>query len=173
MFSTTFNQFLFSAEASFFDHLMTVPNFKKILPARYVFYTCFSLVSFLVLLCILPLSLEVFIELTAIFLYSTGTIILLSFSSILFVTTKIDLFGSQHKMMTNPPSVQSLAIIIIYIFAIAVAILISWLISNQVAIYYMLFAGIISVLYCKSWFNYLYRCFYPNKYEKMELFRIQ
>ncbi|MDR0232385.1 MAG: DUF5687 family protein [Dysgonamonadaceae bacterium] len=172
-FPVAFNQFLFSAEAAFFDHLMTIPNFKNILSAKYTLCTFFSLITFLTLLFILPFSWKSFVELTAIFLYSAGTITLLSFCSILFVTAKIDLFGSQYKMMSNPPSVQSFSIVLINLLAISLVILISWLFSNQTATYYMLVAGALSILFRNSWFNYLYRCFYPNKYEKMELFRIQ
>jgi hypothetical protein len=115
----------------------------------------------------------VFFELTAIFLYCAGTIILLSFCNILFVNTKIDLFGSHYKMLTNPPSLQSIVMMVIYIFLMLPVILIFWLFSSIVATYFMLIIGIASILLSKLWFNYLYRCFYPNKYEKMEIFRIQ
>jgi hypothetical protein len=172
-FPITFNQFLFSAEAAFFDHLMTSPNFRKILQAKYILYLFFSFISFLVLVFLIPFNWESFVNLTAILLYSAGSITLLSFSGILFVNTKIDLFGSQYKMLTNPPSGQSFAILLIYTFLIALVILISVVFSNQVAVYFMFITGGISILLCESWFNYLYKCFYPNKYEKMEIFRIQ
>jgi hypothetical protein len=173
LFPFIFNQFLFSAEAAFFDHLIVTPNFKQILPAKYILYLFFSSVSFLVLLFIKPLNWGLFVELSAIFLYSVGHITLLFFCNILFVSTKIDLFGSQYKMMTNPPSLQSLIILLIYVFSMALVLLISWLFSFQIAIYFMFVAGSISILFVKPWFNYLYRCFYPGKYEKMEIFRIQ
>jgi hypothetical protein len=173
LFPFIFNQFLFSAEAAFFDHLMIVPNFREILPARYILYLFFPVFSCLILLFLLPFNWASFVELIAILLYSVGTITLFSFSSILFVSTKIDLFGSHYKMLTNPPSVQSFAILLIYIFLMALIILIFWIFSIQVATYFMLISGGISILLSQSWFNYLYRCFYSGKYEKMEIFRIQ
>ncbi|KAA6303546.1 MAG: hypothetical protein EZS26_000097 [Candidatus Ordinivivax streblomastigis] len=173
LFPIVFNQFLFSAEATFFDRLMITPNFKNILPARYLLYLFFSFISFCTLLFLIPFDWKFLIELTAIWFYSAGSITLLSFCSILFVNNKVDLFGSQQKMMTNPPSLQSFAILLIYAFTVALVIIVSVIFSTDVAIYFMFITGIISIVFSKSWFNYLYRCFYPNKYEKMEIFRIK
>ena len=173
LFPLTFNQYLFSAEASFFDHLIITPSFKKILPTRYVLYLFFSFISLSVSLFIISFDLKGLVELIAIFLYCIGPITLFSFSSILFVSTKIDLFGSHYKMLTNPPSLQSLVVFLIYVFFMLLAIFVSWLFSVQAAIYFMLVTGGISILLSKYWFNYLYRCFYPGKYEKMEIFRMQ
>jgi hypothetical protein len=111
--------------------------------------------------------------LTATFLFCSGIVTLLSFSSILFVTTKIDLFGAHYKMLTNPPSVQSLYVFLVYAFSIALVILLAFVFSPLVAVWFMFVSGVISILFSNVWFNYLYRCFYPNKYEKMEIFRIQ
>jgi hypothetical protein len=173
LFPLTFNQFLFSAEASFFDHLMTVPDFKKILPAKYILCIFCSFVSFLILLFITPFHWQSLIELTAILLYSAGTITLLSFCGILFVNTKVDLFGSQFKMMINPPSVQAFAILLIYTFSIALVLIIFVLFSSRIAVYFMFIWGGLSIIFSNTWFDFLYKCFYPNKYEKMEIFKIQ
>ena len=173
VFPVTFNQFLFSAEAAFFDQLMITPNFKKILPARYFLYVLLSSLPFLILLFILPLTWQLFIELIAIFLYIVGTVTLLSFCTILFVDTKVDLFGSFYKMQANTLSVQSFAILLVLSISIGFVLLISWLFSPQIAVYFMMITGGIFILLHPKWFNYLYRCFFANKYEKMEIFRIQ
>ena len=172
-FPITFNQFLFSSEASFFDQLMVTPNFKKIFSARYPLYVFFSSLSFLIWLFIIPLTWPSFVELIAVFLYIAGTVTLLSFCSILFVDTKMDLFGSMFKTYVNTQSVQSFVILVIFAISIGLVFLVSWLFSPQVAIYYMMITGGISILLRHKWFSYLFRCFYPHKYEKMELFRIQ
>jgi hypothetical protein len=173
LFSLLFNQYLFSAEASFFDHLMISPDFRKILLAKYVMNVFVSFILFLIFLVCMPFNRQFFVDLTAIFLFCSGPITLLLFSSILFVTTKIDLFGSHYKMLTNPPSVQSFYVFFAYAFSIAGVILIAFVFSPLVAVWFMFVTGVISILFSNSWFNYLYRCFYPNKYEKMEIFRIQ
>jgi hypothetical protein len=111
--------------------------------------------------------------LIAILFFCIGSITLLSFCSILFVSTKLDLFGSHYKMLTNPPSVQSFVILLVYVFSIAIIMFVHFLFSYQIAICLMFIVGGSSILLSNSWFNYLYRCFCANKYEKMEIFRIQ
>jgi hypothetical protein len=172
LFPIIFSQFIFSSEASFFDRLIICPHFKQILLAKYILFFSASFVSFVILLLLKRIEWESLIELTAIFLYCAGTITILSFCCILFVNSKIDLFGSHFKMMSNPPSVQSLVVLLIYAFSIILVFLMAWLFSHQVATYYMLITGMSSILTCRLWFNYLYRCFYSNRHEKMELFRI-
>jgi hypothetical protein len=168
------NQFLFSAEAAFFDQLMMLPRFRQILQAKYLFYLFFSLILFGILLFTeSPFNWGTALELLAIFCYCSGTITLASFCGILFVNTKIDLFNTQSKMTALPITTQSLASLLIYGIFFAFVCMISILFSGKIAVYFMLFMGVISSLYYKSWFNYLYQCFYPNKYEKMEFFRIQ
>jgi hypothetical protein len=70
-------------------------------------------------------------------------------------------------------SVQSLVMVFIVLFSIALVVIINLLFSAQVTIYFMMISGGIFILFNQRWFNYLYRCFYLNKYEKMEIFRIQ
>ncbi|GHT21771.1 hypothetical protein AGMMS4957_11020 [Bacteroidia bacterium] len=169
LFPLIFNQFLFSAEAAFFDHMMITPNFRTILLARYILYLVFSVISFVILLFLFPFSWE----LIAILLYCAGCITLLSFSSILFISKKIDLFGSQYKMMTQTSSAQSFTVLLVYALLISLVILISFVFSPQIAVWFMFITGVVSILFSNAWLKYLYRCFYPNKYEKMEIFRIQ
>jgi hypothetical protein len=173
LFPVLFNQFLFSAEAAFFDRLMTMPDFRKILPAKYILYVFFSFVSFVISLFVLPFGGVSFIELTAILLYNAGTVTLLSFGSILFVNSRIELFGSYSKMLANPPSLQSFVIMLIYAFFTALAILVQILFSLRTAICFMLIMGGIPVVLSGVWFKYLYRCFYFNRHEKTEIFRMQ
>ena len=172
-FPIIFNQFLFSAESSFFDRLMITPNFEKILSAKYLLYVFFTFPVYLALLCINPLNWQSFIELTAIFLYSIGTITLLSFSSMLFVDKKMDLFGSHYKMIANTQSVQTLAILLTNILSIGLVVLISWLFSSQITVYFMMITGGLFILLYQKWFSFLYRCFFAVRHKKMELFRIQ
>lgn len=167
------NQFLFSAEAVFFDHLMILPRFRLILQAKYLFYLFFSVILLGTFFFIVPMNWEAVIELLAIFCYCSGTITLVSFCGILFVNTKIDLFGAQSKMITPPPTTQSLSNLLIYAVFLALAYAVYCLFSREISIYFMLFVGVISILYRNIWFNYLYKCFSANKYEKMEIFRIQ
>jgi hypothetical protein len=172
-FSLMFNQFLFSAEASFFDKLMILPRFRKILLSKYLLNVFFSLILFSVLCLLIPLDSERFIQILSVLFYSSGTITILSFGCIMFVNTKLDLFGSHTKMMANTASVQALVGVLIYGIAIALVELVVWIFSPQIAVYFMLTTGIASIALSDSWFNLLYKCFSINKYEPMEIFRTQ
>jgi hypothetical protein len=172
-FSLNFNQFLFSAEAAFFDQLMTLPCFRKILLSKYLLYVFFSLISFPVLCLLIPFDWKQFVQIISILFYSAGAITILSFGCIMFVNTKLDLFGSHTKMMANTLSVQALVVFLIYGIAIALVELIAWIFSPQTAVYFMLIIGIASIVLSNSWFKFLYKCFCINKYEAMEIFRTQ
>ena len=173
LFPAIFNQFLFSAEASFFDQLMISPNFKKILPAKYFLNTFFSFLSYFLLLFFFPFSLQLFIEFTAVFLYVIGVVNSLLLCTILFVEAKIDLFGAFYKNLISTQSVQSLAILLIFSFSIFLIYFISLIFSTQITVVFMMISGGISILFHQKWLNYLYRCFYTNRHTKMEIFRIQ
>ena len=167
-----FSGFLFSAESAFFDHLIISPVFKKILSAKYLMCVLFSSISFLLLLIFSPFSWGSFFEYISIFLYCVGFITLLSFCSILFVNTKVDLFGSYFKMSAHGQSLQAFVTFFIYAFSLILTLIIYWLFSAKTAMYYMFIVGGLSILFYNSWFRYLYRCFNVTKYEKMELFRM-
>ena len=173
LFPMLFNQFLFSADASFFDYLMISPGFKKILTARYILYLLFSGLSFFILLFMNSLSWERFIELTAVLLYSAGTITLLSFCGILFAEKKMDLFGSFYESFTNTNSVQAIVVTLSFLLSLFLIVLIVQVFSLRAAVYFMMISGGIFILSNQLWFNYLYRCFHSNRYEKMENYRIQ
>jgi hypothetical protein len=113
------------------------------------------------------------VELTAILVYSAGTVTLATFCSLLFANTKVDLFGSQYKMMSQSSSTQSLIVSIVVFFVILLACLIYGIFSESITMGFMYIAGGVSILGHKWWFNYLYRGFFHNRYEKMELFRMQ
>jgi hypothetical protein len=173
LFPLIFNQYLFSAEASFFDHLMVIPNAKNILKARYITYVFVSAACFIILSVLTSPGPSSFFQLASIFLYSSGTITLLCFGSILPANTKIDLFGPHYKMMTNPPSGQSLIVLLAYAVSIFPVMIISLVFSEEAAFYFMFISGCISSALTACWLDFLYRLFCANKYNKMEKFRIQ
>jgi len=173
LFPILFNQFLFSAEASFFDCLMITPNFKKILTAKYILSISLSGLSFFLLLFLQPFTMKNLIMLMAVLFYSAGPITLFSFCSILFVDTKMDLFGPFYKIYSNTQSTQAFIVFLTFLLSISFMFLIERLFSTQVVIYFMMFFGIIFILFNQLWIDYLYKYFYLNKYGKMEIFRKQ
>lgn len=170
LFPLAFNQYLFSAEATFFDHFMIIPRFKNILTAKYIMCMCMSLIPISVLLILTPFTLNSIIILIAAWVYSLGTITLSSFSSLLAADIKLEL--STSNIVNSPPLGQSLVVLVSYSVSIALVIILS-LISVNCAIFFMLIMGGVSIMASNKWLNFLYMKFYSMRYEKMEKFREQ
>lgn len=170
-FPLIFNQYLFSAEASFFDHFMIIPQFKNILLARYILCLCMSLIPVSLLFLLVPLTFTSTITLISAIVYALGTITLLSFSSLLVADTKIELSIS-NLIDTSPPLGQSLVILATYSISATLIFILS-LVSTIATIYSMFIIGILSIISSNRWFNFLYKKFYSNRYEKMEKYREQ
>lgn len=169
-FPLAFNQYLFSAEATFFDHFMIIPRFKNILTAKYIMCMFMSLMPISVLFILTPFTFNSIIILIAAWVYSLGTITLSSFSSLLAADIKLEL--STSNIVNSPPLGQSLVVLVSYSVSIALVIILS-LISVNCAIFFMLIMGGVSIMASNKWLNFLYMKFYSMKYEKMEKFREQ
>lgn len=171
LYPLVFNQYIFSAEASFFDKLMLTPNFGTYLKSKYIQSLLFSLISFVIYIFSIHVQLFTIFQIICILLYSTGTVTLLSFTSTLFANSNYDLFGAYYKTWTNPPSGQILAVILAYVVPIAVVIALNHLFSERTANYFMLTCGIISISFSNQWLSFLFKCFRSKRYSKMEVFR--
>ena len=169
-FPLAFNQYLFSAEATFFDHFMIIPHFKNILAAKYIMCLCMSLIPISVLFILTPFTFNSIIVLMTALVYSLGTITLSSFSSLLAADIKLELLTS--SIINSPPLGQSLIVLASYSVSIALIVILS-LISVNCAIFFMLIVGGISIIASNKWLNFLYTKFYSVRYEKMEKFREQ
>lgn len=92
----TLNQYLFSAESSFFDRLTLLPTFQSLLKSRYIEYLLFTVFLFLVL-SLLQLILRKNDWVTvATYVYNIGVIIPLSFGSIFLLITNTLFQGSNR-----------------------------------------------------------------------------
>lgn len=170
-FPLVFNQYLFSAEASYFDHLMIIPHFKNMLIAKYILYLCMSIIPAFLLLLFNLQSFDSVLLFVAALIYALGVITLLSFISLLFAETKIELCASSRSN-GYPPLGQTFIVLITYLTTIFL-IVISSMISVCYTIYFMLVAGGVSILSSNRWFNFLYKKFYMIRYDRMEKFRKQ
>jgi hypothetical protein len=162
------NKYLFSAEGKFFDKMLCLPAFHIIFEAKYRLLVATQTLMLVAFLFVMAQNRMIILS---IFLYNIGVISLLSFCSIMFVTNKIDLFGSQMKM-TNAVSIQDLAVGLAFGIASVPVSLLSWFTSITVSMIFMAASGILVIILRRYWFNFLYRMFRTVRYEKMELLRI-
>ena len=167
--SLVLNQYIFSAEASFFDKLSLLPDVRKLLLARYVILVVASVFSYFIWFVLYSGSKSIF-QSTAIYVYSLGPILVSSFGSILFANHKIDLFGPNMKLAANSATSQSLFIILIYSFWIGLV--------NILNIYYpyitykfMFITGCLFIILSPYILNYIYFLFNKNRYSKLSKYR--
>ena len=167
--SLVLNQYIFSAEASFFDKLSLLPDVRKLLLARYVILVVASVFSYFIWFVLYSGSKSIF-QSTAIYVYSLGPILVSSFGSILFANHKIDLFVSNMKLAANSATSQSLFIILIYSFWIGLV--------NILNIYYpyitykfMFITGCLFIILSPYILNYIYFLFNKNRYSKLSKYR--
>ena len=167
--SLLLNQYIFSAEASFFDKLSLLPDMRKLLLSRYLIFVISSVFIYLIWFLIYSDTKSIF-QTTAIYVYSLGPILVSSFGSILFANHKIDLFVSNMKLAANSATSQSLFIILTYSFWI-------WII-NILNIYYpvitykfMFITGCLFIILSPYILNYIYFLFNKNRYSKLSKYR--
>ena len=167
--SLLLNQYIFSAEASFFDKLSLLPDMRKLLLSRYLIFVISSVFVYLIWFLIYSDTKSIF-QTTAIYVYSLGPILVSSFGSILFANHKIDLFGSNMRLAANSTTSQSLFIILIYSFWIGII--------NILNIYYpvitykfMFITGCLFIILSPYILNYIYFLFNKNRYSKLSKYR--
>lgn len=173
LYPLVFNQYIYSAEASFFDRLILTPRFELYLKSRYIQTVLFSMVSFLTFITISDNQHFNQLELISILLFNIGTITLLSFVSTLVANSKYDLFGSFAHSWTNPPSGQIIVVTLAYLGPIALVVLVHHFFQQTAATYFMLGCGIIGLILSNRWLSFIISCFRSKRYDKMELFRAQ
>lgn len=167
--SLLLNQYIFSAEASFFDKLSLLPDMRKLLLSRYLIFVISSVFVYLIWFLIYSDTKSIF-QTTVIYVYSLGPILVSSFGSILFANHKIDLFVSNMKLAANSATSQSLFIILTYSFWIGII--------NILNIYYpvitykfMFITGCLFIILSPYILNYIYFLFNKNRYSKLSKYR--
>lgn len=167
--SLLLNQYIFSAEASFFDKLSLLPDMRKLLLSRYLIFVISSVFVYLIWFLIYSDTKSIF-QTTVIYVYSLGPILVSSFGSILFANHKIDLFVSNMKLAANSATSQSLFIILTYSFWIGII--------NILNVYYpvitykfMFITGCLFIILSPYILNYIYFLFNKNRYSKLSKYR--
>ncbi|MCD8042087.1 MAG: hypothetical protein LUH10_03400, partial [Tannerellaceae bacterium] len=165
------NQYLFSAEGSFFDRLTLLPTFQSLLKSRYIEYLLFTVFLFLVLSLLQLIIRKNDWVTVATYVYSIGVIIPLSFGSIFFANHKHSISGLK-QVWTDPPQMQGIYIIFCYGLTMSIPIIIHILFTSQIAIYYMSITGIIGLLLTKKWLDFIYTYYiHTLKYTHSETYR--
>jgi len=165
-------QYLFTAESSYFDGLMTRPlSIYELLKSKYLFYSAYT--GFVTLLLLIP-ALQGKVDFLFVFslcFYTTGPIYFLIFQNAVFNKTYFDLFD-KGMMNWKGQSGNMIVITLITMFLPIIFILIMYPIVGETTTYWiMLGLGLAFTLTSRYWLKNIYQRFLKRKYKNMNGFR--
>jgi hypothetical protein len=165
-------QYIFTAESSFFDGLMSrkLPVFVM-LKSKYLLYSAYSL--FVTLLLLVPVfhgKLDLLL-LLALFFYVTGPIYFMIFQNAVYNKTYFDLFD-KGMMNWKGQSGNMVVITMITMFLPVILVLLLYAIIGQTPTYwFMLMTGLAFTFTSNRWLQWTYKRFLGRRYKNMEGFR--
>jgi hypothetical protein len=165
-------QYLFMAESSYFDGLMSRKlSILKLLKGKYFLYSSHSLITAIILL-IPALSGKLdLLFVVSLFFFSTGPIFFLIFQNAVYNKTYLNLFEG-GMMNWKGTSSNMLTVTMMTMFAPAITLVIINALFGQEATYWvMLLTGIGFTLTSQRWLEWTYNRFLKRKYKNMEGFR--
>jgi hypothetical protein len=165
-------QYIFTAESSFFDGLMTRKiSARELLKGKYMLYSAYSLlVTLLLLIPVFHGKLDFFL-LLSIFFYSIGPIYFMIFQNAVYNKTYFDLFD-KGMMNWRGQSGNMLVITLATMFLpVFVVLLLHGIFGAITAYSFMSITGIAFALTSKHWLEWTYKRFMKRRYKNMEGFR--
>ena len=165
-------QYLFTAESSFFDGMMTRNlSVFNMLKGKYLLYSsCALLISFLLLIPVFHGKISLLL-LTANLFYVTGPVFFMIFQNAVFNKTHFDLFDrGMMNWKGQSPNMVMITLITMFLPLTIVLIIISFF-GENVAYWFMILTGIAFTLTSQQWLKWTYNRFLKRKYKNMEGFR--
>ncbi|GHT48494.1 hypothetical protein FACS189440_12260 [Bacteroidia bacterium] len=172
MLGIVMGQYIFTAESSFFDGLMSRKlSMYELLKGKYILYSAYSL--FVTLLLLVPVfhgKLELLL-LLSLFFYVIGPIYFMIFQNAVYNKTYFDLFD-KGMMNWKGQSGNMVVITMITMFLPVILVLILYGIIGKTPTYwFMLITGLAFTLSSQYWLKWIYKRFLKRKYKNMEGFR--
>jgi hypothetical protein len=165
-------QYIFTAESSFFDGLMSRKlSMHELLKSKYLLYSAYSLlVTLLLLIPAFQGKISVLL-LISLFFYSVGPIYFLIFQNAVYNKTYFDLFD-KGMMNWKGQSGNMVVITMITMFLPVIFVLIvHGIFGETIACLFMLIVGMAFTFTSHYWLKGIYKRFLKRKYKNMEGFR--
>lgn len=172
IFGITMGQFIFTAESSFFDGLMSRKvSMYEALKSKYVLYSTHSLLVTLLLLIPVWHGKLSLLLLVSLFFYTVGPIYFMSFQNAVYNKNYLDLFdkGTMNWKGQSGTTVV-LSMVTMFVPVILVAI-IGGIFGETATCMFMLIVGMAFTFTSKYWLRNIYKRFEKRKYKNMEGFR--
>ncbi|GHV26874.1 hypothetical protein FACS1894176_08160 [Bacteroidia bacterium] len=165
-------QYIFTAESSFFDGLMSRKiSAYELLKSKYLLYSGYSvLVTLILLIPVLQGKFDGFLLISTLF-YAIGPVYFMIFQNAVYNKTFFDLFD-KGMMNWKGQSGNMLAITMLTMFVPILLVLIARAVFGETVAYsFMLITGIAFVATSKYWLKWIYKRFQTRRYANMEGFR--
>ena len=166
------NTHIFSAEGAFFDRLVLSPVFPSFLKSRYRGTILYMSLLFLILLYAFKNNTGLYYGLFALFFYCAGIILPLSFLTVFFAKSKIDLSSFAKAWSSQSSGWPNLYMLCLFLATGAIVVLIYVLFSATAANHFMLFSGLIGGLCSHRWLTRIHQHYMKHtRYSHMENYR--
>jgi hypothetical protein len=165
-------QYLFLAESSYFDGLMSRKlSLYNLLKGKYILYSsCSIIISLLLLIPVFSGKLSLLTVISLLF-FVIGPVYFLIFQNVVYNKMHFDLFD-RGMMNWKGTSSNNLIIIMITMFVpVIIVMLIQSLCGKETGEWFMLVTGLAFTLTAQYWLKGTYRRFLKRKYKNMEGFR--
>lgn len=161
----------FSTEGAFFDRLILSPSFRTFLKARYLGCVLYSSFIFIILLLFFNNNLDIYF-LTAIFLYSTGFILLLNFPRLFYANHKQNISVASKSWSSMSEFGQELYTLVVYLIVMSLVFLIYNLFSALVATHFMFWVGLVFGIFSPLLLNIIHKLYMKRtRYRHLENYR--
>lgn len=169
----TFSQFIFLAESTYFDGLMSRPIYLlNLLKARYYTYTAVCTIMLAVLLTFSLFYAEIkLLTIVAVYFYIIGVVFASMFQLAPFAKSRFDIYEKamgNYKGVTGGFLIKSMFFMMV---PVALVMIVNYFAGFEVALYFMLVAGITGMLLHNHWLTLTYKRFYKRRYANMDGYR--
>ncbi|MDH6305912.1 hypothetical protein M2459_002699 [Parabacteroides sp. PF5-5] len=165
-------QYMFTAESSFFDGLMTRNvSLLSMIKAKYLLYVSCSVVLLLLLMSLVYLGKLDFLFLVSVFFYTNGFLLFLMFQNAVYNKTYFSHAESGLFNWKGTSGNMMMVTMIAMFIPLGIVMIIKGVFSAAIAYYFMLIVGLGFVLTANLWLGWTYKRFLKRKYINMDGFR--
>jgi hypothetical protein len=165
-------QYLFMAESSYFDGLMSRKlSVFKLLKGKYFLYSSYSLLVIVLLLIPVFSGKLDLLFVVSLFFFSTGPIYFLIFQNAVYNKTYLNLFEGSMMNWKGTSSNMLVISMISMFFPLLLLMIVHVLLGIEAVHWVMLLTGIAFTFTSQRWLEWTYNRFLKRKYKNMEGFR--
>lgn len=169
----TLSQFIFLAESTYFDGLMSRPiHLLNLLKARYYTYTAVCTIILTALLIFSLFYTEVkLLTILSVYFYIIGVVLAFMFQLAPYAKSRFDIYEKamgNYKGVTGGFMIKSAFFMGVPVF---MALGVNYFVGFEATLYFMLISGVTGVVLHNRWLTWVYMRFYKRKYANMDGFR--